>query len=737
MGQNLTGQLISATYEDLVQISGSRLTDGTGSNINNLTVTASNATTASFALNAAGVANAVTTASVSNATITFTKGDASTFGITVNNVVNASTASFALNFNPAATASYALFAITSSFATLAADADNLDGNDGTFYRNANNINAGTLPATRLSGNYTINITGSVLGNATSASFAQNANLAATASFISGAIATASFAVNAGALDSQNGAFYRNADNINAGTLGSGRLAGSYSIDITGNAGTATSASFATFANDANNLDGNDGTYYRNADNINAGTLNANRLAGTYTIDIAGNASTATTASFATTANTANTATSASFATSASRAVSASFASTIANGLNINANTVTASAATFTNLTAVSASFGYVETTTGSAVIIGDAFIILNADSPTLPFAGIKVYDTGSASTASFEWNGNTDNWIVVEEGGTSAMILTGLTGSKGSEAAPAVNKLLKGTGNHTVANSNITDNGTLVTIASNTVITGSVNVTGSDVTLAQGSNLVTHHVKAAAVNGVEILNNSSGVVSLFGAGGSLGTTFYGQINATAISASSFISSSQFVGNLTGTATNATSASFASTATSASFASTATSASFALVATSASFATDATTAISASFASTASFVTTAQTASFFNLSSVTQNAVFSGSVRGEVNALSIASNTASINCSLDNFFTLLLVSGSNTHLSASNILPGQTINLRLNQPATGSGTITFNSSYDFAGGIPFTASLTASNVDVMTFISFDNTTLFGTGLKKFS
>ena len=73
---------------------------------------------------------------------------------------------------------------------------------------------------------------------------------------------------------------------------------------------------------------------------------------------------------------------------------------------------------------------------------------------------------------------------------------------------------------------------------------------------------MTHHVKAAAVNGVEILNNSSGVVSLFGAGGSLGTTFYGQINATAISASSFISSSQFVGNLTGTASFATSASFA-------------------------------------------------------------------------------------------------------------------------------------------------------------------------------
>jgi hypothetical protein len=470
MGQNLTGQLISATYEDLVQISGSVLTNGLGNNINiidvvatsaslaDTAISASFATTASFALNVPSLdtGSLLVTASISDATTTFTKGDGSTFNTTVNNVLNAtsasfaSTASFALNFNPSATASYALFAISSSRAEFAGDADLLDGNDGTFYRNANNINAGTLSATRLSGNYTINITGSVLGNAatattatsasfattaTSASFAQNANLAATASFISGAIATASFAVNAGALEGQNGAFYRNADNINTGTLGSGRLAGSYSIDITGNAGTATSASFATFAANADNLDGNDGTYYRNADNINAGTLNVNRLAGTYTIDIAGNAATATSASFAT--NAANT-------TTATNATSASFASTIANGLNINANTVTASAATFTNLFATSASFGYVTTTTGSAVIIGDAFIILNADSPTLPFAGIQVYDTGSASTASFEWNGNTDNWIIVEEEGNSAMILTGLTGSKGAEAAPAVNKLLKG-----------------------------------------------------------------------------------------------------------------------------------------------------------------------------------------------------------------------------------------------------------------------------------------------------
>jgi len=40
------------------------------------------------------------------------------------------------------------------------DADLLDGNEGTYYLNSSNQNAGTLPAARLSGSYTISVTGS-------------------------------------------------------------------------------------------------------------------------------------------------------------------------------------------------------------------------------------------------------------------------------------------------------------------------------------------------------------------------------------------------------------------------------------------------------------------------------------------------------------------------------------------------------------------------------------------------
>ena len=109
-----------------------------------------------------------------------------------------------------------------------------------------------------------------------------------------------------------------------------------------------------------------------------------------------------------------------------------------------------------------------------------------------------------------------------------------------------------------------------------------------------------------------------------------------------------------------------------------------------------------------------------------------NQVFSGSVQGNVNALTITSNTASIDCSTGNFFTVNLPSGSTTNLEASNIVPGLTITLQIEQPITGSGNIIFDTdNYSFPRlGQP---SLTpqAEAVDIATFVSFDGSKLKGT------
>ena len=109
-----------------------------------------------------------------------------------------------------------------------------------------------------------------------------------------------------------------------------------------------------------------------------------------------------------------------------------------------------------------------------------------------------------------------------------------------------------------------------------------------------------------------------------------------------------------------------------------------------------------------------------------------NTIISGSLRGRVVTLSTSSATASMDCSLSNFFDLTL-SGS-MYLTPTNIQPGETINLRITQPAT-SGSLNYSSSIKFPNGLPYTASATASVVDLISFISFDSSTLYATSLKN--
>ena len=92
-------------------------------------------------------------------------------------------------------------------------------------------------------------------------------------------------------------------------------------------------------------------------------------------------------------------------------------------------------------------------------------------------------------------------------------------------------------------------------------------------------------------------------------------------------------------------------------------------------------------------------------------------------------------TASLDCSLGNFFTLTLSSSNNIHLTSSNITAGQSINLRIIQPAT-SGSLTYDDTFKFPNGAPYEVSATHSVEDIVSFISFDSSTLYGSSLKNF-
>lgn len=129
---------------------------------------------------------------------------------------------------------------------------------------------------------------------------------------------------------------------------------------------------------------------------------------------------------------------------------------------------------------------------------------------------------------------------------------------------------------------------------------------------------------------------------------------------------------------------------------------------------------------------ASFATTANTASYFDLSTVNQDVVITGSVRGEVGVLSISSNTASLDLSTGNFYTLQLVEGTDTYINPSNIQPGQTINIRVN--TTGSATVSFPASVLQANGNTYVPT-TTTGVDVLTLISFDASSLYLSNVKN--
>ena len=116
---------------------------------------------------------------------------------------------------------------------------------------------------------------------------------------------------------------------------------------------------------------------------------------------------------------------------------------------------------------------------------------------------------------------------------------------------------------------------------------------------------------------------------------------------------------------------------------------------------------------------------------------TSGSVVQGYLRGNVEALSITSNTASIDCKAGNFFTLTLASSADTHLTATNVQAGQTINLQLTQPAT-TGSVSFNTGvFKFKGGTAPSATTTANAVDVISFLSFDGSTLKGNIINDFS
>ncbi len=607
--QDISNLAISASFQNILQRSGSVIGTATGTQVDSLTITASLATTAevatsssysdtalsashavqadstlsantatsashalnadnaissSHALNAddaisssyaatASVAlnvidqvdtgSLLTTASISDATITFTKGDASTFAITANNVVSASYAATAsVLLGSVESASYALsasYAISSSRAVTAAHSDTTQ----EVVINVKNTSGGIIA--KGTPVYATGVTGENI-NVEPADYSSASTMPAIA------VTQEQISTNATGEATVTGRI------IGVNTLGftAGRniyVNGSGTFTDTRPTGSGVLVQNIGVVGKVNETDGEiviQGSGRTNdLPNIATGGVWVGNTSGVAAVVQTGSLSVAT----------------------------ASLAQGLATGIDININSITASSATFQT-----ASVGLLQSVTGSAKIIGDAFIVVNNDTPAERYAGLSVYDSGSArNTSSFAYDGLTDDWFFEKDVTGSAHFGVALFGpeyaTKGSPTYITANRVPKGVGDHHLEDSNISDNGSTIVLGSDTQITGSLGVTGAITGTITSATSASH-----ALNADNAISASHAVQA-----------------DSALSATS--------------ATTAISASHAVQADSALTANTATSASHAIIADSALTATSATTAVSASHAVQADSALAADTA----------------------------------------------------------------------------------------------------------------------------
>lgn len=129
----------------------------------------------------------------------------------------------------------------------------------------------------------------------------------------------------------------------------------------------------------------------------------------------------------------------------------------------------------------------------------------------------------------------------------------------------------------------------------------------------------------------------------------------------------------------------------------------------------------------------SFATTGSN-TFIGTETITGSVIITGSAYGNVVALTISSNTASIDMRRGNFFTLTLASSSVTRLEATNIRPGETANLLITQPAT-SGSLVLGSMFKTNFNYPYQVTTSGSAQDLLSLVSFNNSTIYLLGVNR--
>lgn len=414
------------------------------------------------------------------------------------------------------------------------------------------------------------------------------------------------------------------------------------------------------------------------------------------------------------------------------------------------------------------SFGYLESVTGSAKIIGDAFLILNNDTPSQRYAGIKVIDSGSTgATASLQFDGQTNDWFYEYTASgdptNHGVVMFGPEyGTIGSPTYLTDGIIPIGNGGHHLNDSNLlqTGGGSIEFFTNSSPGQYEQIIINGDSTQGGGA-FMGYVIKDAGVagneaylalttfdtedsgNGVYQLgmgpnNSTQGRVlfSVYQSGEARcfrdlfmhsGTGFTTEGDLIASGGVSFAGGNDFncnmgafftsVVNLDGTTTisgEVSSSNYISAS---------------------AFIGDGSqlTGIEGGI-----FVETGSYYSTTNDLQVTGSFGVNGAIGGKNSDLTISSNTASIDLTTSNTFTVTLVSSADTHLDVSTFgEDAQSVNILVKQPTSGNtGSISFSDDFKFGQGYTYTPTPQTSSEDILSFTRFGNS-LYGTYINNFN
>jgi len=163
----------------------------------------------------------------------------------------------------------------------------------------------------------------------------------------------------------------------------------------------------------------------------------------------------------------------------------------------------------------------------STVAIGDNIILVNAYSPFQRYAGISGYDSGSANqSGSLLWDSLNNKWLTVDGSNNSSKVIGTTPDLLGFEVSLTNGTFPLATGDNSIGNSLLTYSGSTLQLntdkftvnssSGNTVIAGTLKVSGNGADAGTNTSNVTFKNSSDIFGEISAVSSSVAVTSMLG-----------------------------------------------------------------------------------------------------------------------------------------------------------------------------------------------------------------------------